>query len=421
MKILQINISDRRGGANKIGVDLYKELHRRRHDSSLFVGKKVTKDAGVFQLDKPNPLITFVSRITGRDLTNAITRRLSYLFANDIDLFGSDAFMKTEEFRRADVIHCHNLHTNYFKLSVLEKIAHIKPLIWTFHDMWPITAHCAHAFDGALKKNGFFKCPSLDIYPPMAWHNERYLERKKKAIYQKSNFHIVTPSQWLKEKVKQSVLKDKSIQVIYNGVDIKIFKPYHKEETRTELGLPHHKKIVLSVAKRGQSNVWKGGNFLSKTENKLQKDTKNILFVTVGGDAHERTEQKLTVPYIKDQSELAKYYSAADMLIYPSIADNCPLVVLEAHSCGLPVVAFETGGIPELVDHERTGYIARYKDADDLLQGVKFILGSTEMYYRHLRSNAIQKIKNNFTLDMMTDNYIELYNNVINSYAKTTN
>src|SRR3989344_543896 len=182
MNILQINTVDKKGGAAKVAYSLKQELEKRGHTTSMCVGRKYSDENNIKLLNDV------------RSVSDKVRRKLAYWLANDIDVFFSDHILKTEEFKKADIVHCHNLHSNYFNLRTLEKISHIKPVIWTFHDMWPITANCAHSFNGELKKNGFFTCPSLDIYPPIAWPNEKYLEKRKNNIYTKSNFHIITPS-----------------------------------------------------------------------------------------------------------------------------------------------------------------------------------------------------------------------------------
>lgn len=397
LNILQINTADTKGGAAKIAYLLKNELEKRGHTTNMFVGRKYSDDENVYLL---NDMQSFSGKVR---------RKLAYYLANDINVFSSNHILKTEEFKKADIIHCHNLHSNYFNLNTLEKISAIKPVIWTLHDMWPITAHCAHSFDGALKENGFFNCPSLDIYPPIAWHNEKYLEKRKKEIYEKSNFHIVTPSKWLANKVSQSILKDKPLSIIYNGVDTEIFKPIAQEKARLDLDLPLNKKIILIVAKHGKSNPWKGGSYAQEIINSF-KDRLNLYFVDLGGDENDNVQTNTkTVSYIKDKELLAKYYSAADVLLYPSIADNCPLVVLEAEACGLPVVSFATGGISELIDHQKTGYIARYKDIDDLVTGVRWMLTCSLLEHSAMREAAVTKISSGFTLDHMTEQYLEFY------------
>lgn len=401
MKILQINTADTRGGAGKIAYRLGKELDKMGHQALLLVSRKYSSDKNVLLIRPYN------------NFKRKLLKKLTYYLANDIDLFRTAHILEMPEFKSADIIHCHNLHTNYFNLGILPKISAIKPVIWTFHDMWPITAHCAHSFDGQLKENGFFTCPSLDIYPPIAWHNEKYLENKKQKTYQKTNFHIVTPSKWLAGKVSQSTLKDKPISVIYNGVDTKVFRPLQQGQCRKELNLPQNKKVILIVAKRGQSNPWKGGNYSQEIINKYQNNDE-VYFVDLGGNEDGSRHNVKTISYINDENTLAKYYSAADSLLYPSIADNCPLVVLEAQACGLPVVSFATGGIPELIDHQRTGYAARYKDVDDLITGIQWMLSRSPAEHTAISEAVIVKIHSNFSLNKMAEQYLELYKSLIN-------
>ncbi len=406
MRVLQINTADTRGGAAKVAYSIKQGLEKKGHTVSMFVGQKYSSDPNIHLLNNKK---SFLGRVR---------TKLAYWLANDIDVFSSDHIFKTEEFKKADIVHCHNLHSNYFNLGTLEKMSSLKPVIWTLHDMWPITAHCAHSFAGKIKDTGFFACPSLDIYPPIAWHNEKYLEKTKARIYKNSNFHIATPSKWLADKVKQSVLKDKPLSVIYNGIDTNVFKPLRSDlyKLRSDLGLPQNKKIILIVAKRGQSNPWKGGNYAQKIIETF-RDHSQTFFVNLGGDINQTSNKVKTVSYINDSEMLAKYYSAADILLYPSIADNCPLVVLEAMACGLPIVSFRTGGIPELVEHKVNGYIADYKNADDLKTGIEYLLNLPPQEIEKMRQHSINKIKSSFTLDLMTDKYIQSYELVLSKFG----
>ena len=293
MNVLQINTADTKGGAAKVAYSLKKELEKKGHATSMFVGRKYSDEENV-------KLLNDVRSFSGR-----IRKKMAFYFANDMDVFSSDRILKTPEFKKADIVHCHNLHSNYFNLNTLEKISAVKPVVWTFHDMWPITAHCGHAFDGALKSNGFFTCPSLDIYPPIAWHNEKYLEKRKDEIYKNSNFYIVTPSKWLANKVKESALKNKPISVIYNGVDASIFKSQNKQECRELLGLPKNKKIILIVAKGGQLNPWKGSNYAQEPIRAL-KDNPTAFFVDLGGNAGPAGPNFRMAGFIANPSVLAQ-------------------------------------------------------------------------------------------------------------------
>lgn len=409
MQILQINTLDTKGGAAKVAYSLKQELEKRGHVTSMFVGRKYSNEESI-------KLLNDIGSFSGK-----IRKKLAFYFANDIDVFSSDHILKTPEFKSAEIVHCHNLHSNYFNLGTLEKIAAIKPVVWTFHDMWPLTAHCAHAFDGILKENGFFTCPSFDIYPPIAWHNEKYLEGKKTKIYANSNFHIVTPSKWLADKVRQSILKERPITVIYNGIDTSRFKPLLRSDLnmlRSDLGLPLNKQIILIVAKGGASNPWKGGEYAHEAikafidDSRVESNSSVPFFVDLGGDADLSSQNAKIVSFIQNPETLAKYYSAADMLLYPSIADNCPLVVLEAMACGLPVVSFDTGGIPELVEHKINGYIANYKDIRDLKTGIEYLLNLPVQEMEKMKQYSINKIQTGFTVEKMASQYLELYQDI---------
>lgn len=403
MNILQINTADIKGGAGRVAYSLQNGLKKLGHQSSLLVSRQYAQNDPEVKLIRPD-----------YHWRRRILKKLTYYLANDLDFFPAGHILKMPEFKKADIVHCHNLHTNYFNLSALQKISSLKPTVWTFHDMWPLTAHCAHAFDGSIKENGFFACPSLDIYPPLAWHNEKYLENKKAKIYTRSSFRIVTPSQWLAKKVKQSLLKDKPLTVIYNGVDTAIFKPQNQRECRRALDLPQDKHLVLVMAKRGQSNPWKGGNYAQETIQTFKNDP-DVFFVDLGGDINQSANKVKRVSFVENQPLLAKYYSAADALLYPSIADNCPLVVLEALACGLPVVAFATGGIPELVEHKINGYLAEYKNTADLIEGLNYLLRSSAEEKEKNHSAAINKIQKNFTEKIMVNNYLALYHSLLST------
>lgn len=402
MNILQINTTDAKGGAAKVAYRLKTGLEKLGHTTSMFVGQKYTNDDNIFILNNK------------KSFMQKVRKKLAYYLANDIDLFHSDKIIRTQAFKKADIIHCHNLHSYYFNLNTLKKISKLKPIIWTLHDMWPITPHCAHSFDGNLK-NGFWQCPSLEIFPPIMWHNEKYLEKRKRGIYNKSDFTIVVPSLWLKSKVEQSLLGSKEVNLIYNGIDTNIFKPYPKEETRKKLGLPIDKKIVLSVVKRGQSNPWKGGNYINEAMSAL-KDNEDVIFICVGGEIEN--DQVINIPFINDEQLLAQYYSASDILFHPAIAETFGLTIAEGMACGLPIISFETGSIPELVENGSNGYLAEYKDVDDLILKLRMILSLPKEKLSEMELKSQDKVNKNFTLEMMVNNYINLYNKMLGKLSQ---
>jgi len=396
MNILQIGTTDKIGGAAVISWKIKKALELLGHKTSMFVAFKYSNDLNVLNIKRTTHKL------------------LCFLFSNDIDLFRTNWIIKTKEFIDADIIHLHNLHGWFFNLKTIKEMSKLKPIIWTLHDMWAITSHCAHSFEGGLE-NGFYQCQSLNSYPRIAWHNEKYLCYRKKIIYDNSDFEIVVPSMWLKNKVENSLLKEKNIHLIYNGVDTKVFRSMDKQTIRKDLNISLVKKIILCFSDKIKNNEYKGSEYINKILEKF-RNNKSVHFICIGGSANSDFEKNSNITYIPnitDVNLLAKYYASSDIFLYPSIADSFGLVVAESMACGTPVLTFKVGGIPEIVDHKINGYVAKYKDEDDLINGLNYILDLSNIETELMSESAISKIRNNFTEDMMIEKYIELYNSLI--------
>jgi len=331
-----------------------------------------------------------------------------------LDFFNLDSFKikKTNIFKNSGIVHFHNLHGNYFSFFTLPEISSLKHCIWTLHDMYAFTGHCAHSFDCERWKTGCGECPDLTIYPEVMKDETAFVWKNKKEVYDKCKITIVCPSNWLKEKAEKSILKNQDIRLIYNGIDENIFINTDKNVAREKLGLPQDKKILLFSAHGGKTNYWKGGQYLSETY-EIFKNRDDILFLNIGSlNKEEEVKNWLNIPYITNDSLLALYYSAADLFIYPSLAEVFGLVVAEALACGTPVVTFKTGGIPEIVEHLKTGYVAEYKNTGDFVNGINIFLQNDE-----LRKNAgiegRQTILEKFRLSYMVENYKKLYDEIL--------
>ena len=217
-------------------------------------------------------------------------------------------------------------------------------------------------------------------------------------------FVIVVPSQRLESRVKQSPLMEwKEVHLIYNGVDVNLFKKHDKSAMRIKHNIPSNKFVILYIADGWKRNFWKWWQYVDRIIDFFSAE-KDFYFLSIGNG--DRTENLLQngkeLGYVTDPIQLAEIYSLADVFVYPSLADNCPLVVEEALSCHLPVVAFSTGGIPELVLHKNNGYVAKYKNFDDLYAWI--------MYFFQKKNGSIENITNHqFSLEKMVDSYIKLY------------
>ncbi len=395
MKILIIGTTDIVGGAAKVSWDIKGALEKRGDVVYMFVADKRSTD----------PKVKVIPRQKWR-------KYFGFLLATD-DLLSSDWILETPEYKNADVVHCHNLHGRFFNLSTLQKMSVEKPVIWTLHDEWAITPHGAYTIEGKKMKHGLFVCPDKNTPPRLLWNNTKYLAWRKNSIYEKSKLHIVTPSQWLKERVEKTILVSQDVRLIHNGIDTNIFKMSDKNIARRKLGLPLDMKIVLFLANDAKNNTWKGWKYTEDVINKY-KDDKNILFVSVGNHtAHPDESNVKYLPHLDKKEDIALYYSASDILLFTSIAENFPLVILEAMGCGLPIVSFDVGGVKEVVIHKENGYISIYKEAKSLIEGMEYILTLNTKELDTIANLSVKKIRKDFTKEVMTTNYIKLYEELL--------
>lgn len=391
MKILIIGTTDIIGGAAKVSWDIKDALEKRGDDVSMFVADKRSSD----------PMVKIIPRQKWRKF-------LGFLLATE-DLLSSDWILKTPEYKNADIVHCHNLHGRYFNLSTLQKMSVEKPVVWTLHDEWAITPHGAYTIEGNEMKYGLLVCPDKNTPPRILWDNTKYLAWRKNSIYRKSKLHIVTPSQWLKKRVEKTILSLQDVRFIPNGVDADIFKMSDKVLARQKLNLPLNKKIVLFLANDAKNNMWKGWKYTEEIIRKY-KDDKNMLFVSVGNHSVHQDESNVKyLSHLEKKEDIALYYSASDILLFTSIAENFPLVILEAMGCGLPIVSFDVGGVKEVVAHKENGYISKYKDTESLIEGMEYMLSLGCDQIKKISGSSSSKIRDSFSKTTMVNTYLNLY------------
>ena len=301
-----------------------------------------------------------------------LTRKMSILLARITGFSGCFApfatlkvLKKIKEFN-PDIIHLHNMHDSFINLPMLFKFIkkHNIKTVWTLHDCWAFTGHCVY-FDICSCdkwKTQCKNCPQKDLYPKSYFDNSKRMYRlKKKWVKGIKDLTIVTPSNWLAELAKQSFLKDFSIKVINNGVDLTLFKPTNSN-FKKQYGL-ENKKIVLGV-----SSIWcyrKGIDVFNLLAGCLSDDYK---VVVVGSNAEEYEKLNDNILYIEhtdNASELAKIYTAADVFVNPTREENFPTVNIEALACGTPVITFNAGGSAEVFD-ETCGVSVTINDINSL-------------------------------------------------------
>ncbi len=385
MKFLMINVMCGIRSTGRICTDIADALTAQGHVVKIAYGRE----------NVPDRYQKYAVRIGSEFGT-----KLHGLKARTLDGAGFGSRTDTEKFvcwikeYDPDVIHLHNLHGYYINLEVLFKYLMTcgKKIVWTLHDCWSFTGHCAYFdFVNCDKwKKGCHSCTQYRDYPAsFICHSERNWKVKKSLFSNIPNLTIVTPSQWLAEMVKQSYMGNYPVKVINNGVDVFVFK-HTESDIKERYGITD-KKVVLGVAA-----IWdrrKGLGYMCELSEKLG----NIYQIVVIGITEE---QKRNLPAnvigilrTNSVTELVEWYSAADVFVNPTLEDNYPTTNLEAIACGTPVVTFMTGGSPESAE----------------IYGTAVEKGNVDGMCVAIREAAFVKEKNVPSVADMVKEYIELY------------
>lgn len=393
-----INTFDLGGGAAKIARDLANNF-RSSNSLRLYVKTKKSKHDWVFEIQsKP---YTFLEEVLRREAV-----KKGWI---EFTGFHAKGLLEDPFFQESSVIHLHNLHGEFFSPILFKTLFQDKRVIWTLHDESFITGHCSCTLGCERWKSGCGGCPDLTIYPPVNYDNtDKILFYKKKWITE-LQLIVVCPSHWLANRVRIAYPALKNITVIPNGVDTDVFQAKEKTKVRDLLGFPNEKKIVLFVAEFATQNPFKGGAILREI---ISDSTfSDVIFVTVGGSHKSTYHNHICYPYIEDENELANLYAACDVLLYPTQADNFPLVVLESMACGTPVISSRIGGIPEIICDKLDGFFVEEYDIETYFKKslIEFIC-MDEKEICLIRKNARKKIKENFSLTTMLSKYKQLYN-----------
>ncbi|EIW17051.1 MULTISPECIES: glycosyltransferase [Pelosinus] len=403
MKVVHINLFDKHGGAARISWTLMNYLTQMGHETVTFAHHTASQDDRVIQ-------IPFLQTAWQKKLLDQ--QEKEGLF----DLY-SAALLKVLNhplFEQADLVHLHCINGNYFSFLLLPFLAS-KPLIWTLHDPLAFTANCL-SIDvcNGWKEDWCGACPQDT-------ENKSGLQRElvqliKSLMYKVSNFTAVCPSAWLSRQAKVSLLQEKEIRLIYNGVDVGTFQPGSKEELRFKLGLPVNQKIILFTAHGGLNNPYKGGEYLRQALLQLYKQYPDIVLLTIGSYSVSTLEDfpilHIDVPFIDNQQQLAQYYAAVDLYVSPTLAEVFGLTICEAMASGTPVVAFAVGGIPELVIHKENGYLVERGNVGELIEGISYFLENEEIRQRAGRAARLRVVEK-FSERRMVDEYICLYEEIL--------
>ena len=408
MKVLIVNTSERTGGAAVAANRLMKALNNNGVKVKMLVRDKDTDALTVVPLWQCwrlrwhflwERLVVFCHLHFSR----------THLFEIDIANTGSD-ITRLREFQEADIIHLHWINQGMLSLGGIRKILQSgKPVIWTMHDIWPATAICHLTLDCRAFTS---ECRNCRLLPGGGSSHDLAASvwRKKQQMVADENIYYVACSRWLESEAKKSaLLKGQKITSIPNPIDTHIYKKGNKQEARQRLGLPLDRKLILFASQR-VTNENKGMGYLIEACRQLA-DIPQLGLVILGGHAEEVVPQlpleAWPLGYVNDEQRVVDAYNAADVFVLPSLSENLPNTIMEAMACGVPCVGFKVGGIPEEIDHRRNGYVAEYRQAEDLARGIRWIL--TEADYDQLSRDAVHKVVQSYSQQSVAMKYLDVY------------
>ena len=414
MKPLILNTFDIEGGAAQAAYRLHKGLQSIGPDSQMLVQTKSGDDHTVIgpqtKIQKGFGMI----RPTLDSLcVQLYPKRDKVLFSPAI--LPENSLVTKVKRLDSDVINLHWVAGGLLKPKTLKHFN--KPLVWTLHDMWPFTGGCHYDRGCGRYQESCGKCPILKTSKNLDLSH--WIWRRKDRAWKDLDIAIVTPSHWLADCAKNSSLfHDFRIEVIPNGLDLNRFKPFDKHTAREILLLPQDKKLILFGAVNSTSDKRKGFQHLqSAMKNIDMNGWGNNFEVVVFGSSEPKNSLEVGLKihylgYLPGDIALSLLYAAADVMVVPSTQENLANTVMESLSCGTPCVAFNIGGMPDMIEHKHTGYLASPFNAEDLAKGIIWVLENYERW-QVLSHQARRKVEKEFDIQTVAKKYADLYEEII--------
>lgn len=438
--IAQINTLDVPGGAARIATSLHCFFKNRGYHSKMIVGKKLGSDPDTvelkFALAEASKTLPLVSKFIRKFilLYKTFQRRAGVMYGlEDSDNFNS-SFIEEILPDLTDIILCHNLHGGYFDLRTLPTLSKRHPVVLIMHDPWLLGGHCAHSFDCEKWVTGCGECPHLDVQYALKRDTSHTNWLRKKKIFDACRLYVISPSQWLMDKVEHSILKPAAIKsrVINNGVDQTMFYPADKERARAALGISADDHVVMFAANGIRESIWKDYATMRAAVGEVAQaiSGKSLRFLAVGESAPDEKIGSATMTFIphKSSEDMARYYQSADVYIHAARAENFPNTIIEALSCGTPVIATAIGGIPEQIKglryegdrsglnhhdlNDATGILTPVGDVGALSSALCHVFQEPKIL-QQLSASAAKDARLRFNLETIGNQYLEFFDEVI--------
>lgn len=424
LKVVHLSTYDVMGGAARAAYRLHSGLRAVGVESSMLVREARNNDQSIVRYQ---PTATFLGRVERRVRREYIQRKLRPSvrpignhfepFRTDRSEYGTDLMAQLPAH---DIVNLHWIADFVDYGSFFGPLSAGKRFVWTLHDMNAFTGGCHYDLGCGRYLTHCSQCPQL-LAPGENDLSSQIWERKK-TLFDRlpiDRLHVVTPSAWLADEAKRSPLLSRfPVSVIPYGIDLNHFAPRDKRSAREVFGISQQAKVVLFVAD-GLPLVRKGFDKLVQALKQIKARIPTLCLVGVG---HNSPALELQIPYlnlghINSDRLLSNIYSAADVVVIPSLQDNLPNTVLESMACGTPVIGFDVGGIPDMIQHGKTGLLVPPSDTAAFGAAILELLKNPERQSRlsaHCRQTAVQR----FSLQRQASRYTDLYTKLLRTPSK---
>ena len=415
MNIAFLSTFENYGGAAIAAKRLQKALLKSGETAVMVVQEKTSADDSVYSFS-----ITYIGKLVAK-IRFALDRFLfifsekskAVRFSFSAAQIGVNPNANTQ-IKNAEIVHLHWINFGFISLKSIEQIK--QPIVWTLHDMWAFTGGCHYSGECENFKSECGNCvPFLKNPSDSDLSNDVWL--KKQALFLHKNITFVTCSRWLADLAKSStLLQNHKVISIPNPIDISLFKP--NNFGKKSFNLDDNKQYILFGAVN-VADSRKGFSYLKEALNLLFEKIQNqpnLPEILIFGKAEvsDFSDLKLKVNFLGqlfDQQQIINTYNAATVFVIPSLEENLPNTIMEALACGTPVVGFEVGGIPEMLDHKKTGYLAKYKSSQDLSDGIFHVLYEADNEL--IGKNCREKVVENYAEEIVAKRYQKLYESVL--------
>lgn len=414
MNVLLLNTSDITGGAARAAYRLHQGLQGIGVSSQILVQEQSSDDRAVIS---PK---TRIAQGTSRMRVAVDALPLKFYRKRDATTFSlqwlPDGNASIIERLNPDLINLHWLGEAFVQVETIAKFN--RPLVWSLHDMWTFTGGCHYSHDCTRYTASCGECPQLNSNNN--WDLSRWVWQRKAKAWTNLNLTVVALSSWLaKCASSSSLLKNLRVEVIPNGLNTQKYKPIARQIARELLNLPQDKCLVLFGSLGATSDKRKGFHLLQPALQDLsQSGWQDRLELVIFGASQPENAPNLGfkahyLGTLSDDLSLALIYSAADVFVLPSTEENLANTVMEAIACGTPCVTFNIGGMPDLIEHQKNGYLAQPYEIGDLAQGIAWILESEERHQK-LSHRAREKTEQEFTMEIQARRYSSLFTEILN-------